>query len=326
MVKRTGTRGEALPPGQGLEREILQLFRTSGFRAQQSVGAAKPRQTDIYARGYNLDLLVEVKDRKRRVDVSDIDNLRARLRRTASDVVGVIFTLSSLTRGALKEIESDRTREIIVFNEAEIELLRSGNARLSSLIERKREELRVQGRAWFRTGAAGEYLAVQLPESTIEFLSGANAKAYFHSNTGFAHAALAMSLPDPGWGNPGGEGARLSLRLTLSSLDDLRDLFGYLHDKFGLSANGAFSIHQSGACWHGTGGDLVDHYSLEGIETTEAEHVQIIRPFGTWNKIIKRAKSEAQLREEAVRDLGSILLEFDHSEMLPTRARCRTTN
>jgi Holliday junction resolvase len=249
----TRVRAKPLPPGHALEVEILELLRASGFRALRNPGAARPRQTDIYARGADVDLLVEVKDRKRSVDVGDLDSLRARLQRTTADVVGVIFTTSPITRSALKEIESDRTREIIVFINSEIEQLRTGRARLSNLIERKRQELRVQGRAWFRTNVAGEYLDVQLPAPTIQYVLEGKTQAYFLSKTDFAHAAFSMSLPDSGWGNPGGEGMRLSLRLTISTLEDFRDLFGYLHDKFGLSANGAFSIHQSGACWHGNG-------------------------------------------------------------------------
>jgi hypothetical protein len=35
-------------------------------------------------------------------------------------------------------------------------------------------------------------------------------------------------------------------------------------------------------------GDEVDYFVLEGIEATDAQNVQIIRPFGTWNKIVKR--------------------------------------
>lgn len=474
-----------MPPGRALELEILEMLREGGFRAELNAGAARPRQTDIYAHRPDVDLLVEVKDRKSKVDVADIDNLRSRLRRTASDVVGVIFTKSPITRGALKEIESDRAREIIVFTNDEIEQIHAGRARFLNLVERKREELRVQGRAWFRS-SGGAYLGVQLPSSTIEFFSEDKTGAYFCSRTGFAHCTYVLSLPDTGWGAPGGEGVRLSLRLTLSSLDDMKDLLGYLHDRFGLSSKGIFSIHQSDACWHGIGadkfveatsqwrhryrnasmkqvhhsedlmyfdqfrdgwlslntrqrvdleadpasdshlysselciqlpgvpvdskpfvdlcrytgndwahfafvderrthtrrlkkpiklqvmgtavevhegrgydrwvvgliarnpfykkklpkeleldgspmhdllemelllcdvrdhvphGDTVDGYFLEGVETTDAHHVQILRPFGTWNKITKRAKSEAQIAEEAGRDLNAIFSELD---------------
>jgi hypothetical protein len=239
--------------GKALEFEVVELFRKCGFRAHHDSDAAKPRQTDIVAQGQGQALLIEVKDRKRAVDVGDIDSLRARLARTTPDVVGMIFTTSSITKGAIKEIESDRTREVIVFVSNEIELLRAATARLPNLIAKKRSELRLNGRAWFRTGDGGEYLNVALPKSSVDFTRDSNSTGYFCSATGFAHSAFSLDIPDTGWGIPGGEGVRLCLPLSLSTHDELHDLLGYLHDSFGLSSNGAFTIHQSGACWHGCG-------------------------------------------------------------------------
>lgn len=241
-----------LPPGRGFEIEIAQLLRAGGFRVTSNAGAARPRQTDIYARALGIDLLVEVKDKKRKVDVADIDDLRARLCRTAADVVGAIFTMSLITRGALRAIESDRTREIVVFTKDEIEQVRTGSAYLRNLIERKRSELRVQGRAWFGALQRREFSDVQLPRTAVEFRHRREVKPYFVSKTGFAHASYSLNIPDPGWGNTGG-GALLPMSLTLSTIEDLRDILGCLHDKFGLSANGMFSIHQSDASWHGVG-------------------------------------------------------------------------
>lgn len=240
-------------PGKALELEVLQLLRNNGFRAHLDAEAARPRQTDIVAHGKGINLLIEVKDRKRSVDVGDIDSLRARLSRTTPDVIGVIFTTSSITDGAIKEIESDRTRETLVFVATEMTLLREQKARLSNLISKKRSELRINGRAWFRTSADGDYLGVALPKPNIDFKHDAGATGYFCSKTGFAHSAFALEIPDTGWGIPDGEGVRLSLTLSLSTLRELQDLFGYLHDLFGLSSNGAFTIHQSDACWHGSG-------------------------------------------------------------------------
>jgi hypothetical protein len=241
------------PPGQAFELEVQNLLRGAGFRAHRNSRAAKPRQTDILAQGNDLTLLVEVKDRKRVVDVNDIDSLRARLGRTTPDVIGVIVTTSSISQRAIKEIESDRTREILVFAWSEIELLRKSKARLLNLINKKRIELRLNGRVWFRKGMGGEYLGIVLPRSTMEFVANQDASTYFGSRTEFAHAAFSMDIPDTGWSRSGGDGIRLLLSLSLSTIDDLQDLFGYLHDSFGLSSNGAFSIHQSGACWHGIG-------------------------------------------------------------------------
>jgi hypothetical protein len=253
-------------PGKALELEVLKLLQSAGFRAERNSKAARPRQTDIHAQGHDLTLLVEVKDRKRAVDVGDIDSLRARLGRTTTDVIGVVFTMSDISRPAIKLVESDRTREILVFVASELELLRASKVRLLNLIAKKRRELRVNGHVWFRKGVGGDYLEVPLPASTIEFVVGRDSFSTLRSATDFAHAAFVRSIPDTAWGNPGSEGVRLVLSLDLSTLDELRDLFGYLHDAFGLSSDGVFTIHQSDACWHGFGvnsllTDLVDPWS-----------------------------------------------------------------
>jgi Holliday junction resolvase len=253
-------------PGRAFEFEVLKLLQGAGFRAEHNSKAARPRQTDIHAQGHHLTLLVEVKDRKRPVDVGDIDSLRARLGRTTNDVIGVIFTMSDISVPAIKLVESDRTREILVFVASELELLRASKARLLNLIVKKRRELRGNGRAWFRKGAGGEYLEVPLPALTMEFVIGGNSSSTFRSATDFAHAAVVRSIPHTAWGAPGGEGVRLVLSLDLSTPDELRDLFGYLHDAFGLSSDGVFTIHQSCACWHGVGvksllANLIDPWS-----------------------------------------------------------------
>jgi hypothetical protein len=247
------TQSKKAPPGQALELEVLKLLEGAGFRAHRNARVANPRQTDILAQGNDLTLLVEVKDRKRIVDISDIDSLRSRLNRTTPEVIGVIFTTSAISRPAIKEIESNRTRVVLVFVASEYELLRASKARLLNLITKKRSELLVNGRAWFRAGEGGEYLGIALPRSNMEFVAGQRASSYFCSKTDFAHATFSTAIPDAGGSNPGGDGVRLSLSLSLSTLDELRDLFGYLHDAFGLSSNGAFTIHQDGACWHGIG-------------------------------------------------------------------------
>lgn len=242
---------EPTSPGRAFELEVAQLLRSGGYRLEPNAPRTPP-QTDIYAHGPDVELLVHVSERKREIDAADIRALRARLRRTASDIVGVIFTTASVTTKALKEIEIDRVREIIVFLNEEIELLKNGRAHLFNLIERKRRELRSHGRAWFHNNAA-EYLHVPLPSSSIRFDDGNTTASYFLSRTGFAHSSYALSFPDSGCENPDGQGVRLLLQLALSSCHDLRSILGYIHDRFGLSTHGAFSIHQDGTCWHGVG-------------------------------------------------------------------------
>jgi hypothetical protein len=247
------TRSKKAPPGQALELEVVQLLEGAGFRAHPNARVAAPRQTDILAQGHGMTMLIEVKDRKRVLDINDIDALRSRLRRTTPDVIGVFVTTSAISRPAIKEIESNRASQILVLDGFELELLRAGNARMLNLIAKKRSELLVNGRVWFRTSEGGEYLNVALPKSTMEFVVGPDPSSYFGSKTGFAHSTFSTEMPDTSGRNPGGDGVRLSLSISLSTLDQLRDLLGYLHDTSGLSSNGAFTIHQDGACWHGVG-------------------------------------------------------------------------
>lgn len=99
--------------GNELEAKIARYLRSSGFEVTVDAKAARPRQTDLFARNEDVDLLIEVKNRRRKIDVGDVDALRSRLNRVTSDIVGVIFATSDLTRGAIEAIETDRRREIL---------------------------------------------------------------------------------------------------------------------------------------------------------------------------------------------------------------------
>jgi Holliday junction resolvase len=187
--------------GRRFETEIAELLRTFGFEVPQNAKTARPRQTDIFASSGGIDLLIETKDRKRTIDVADIDALRSRLNRVAHDIVGVIFTTSKLTREAIKSIESDRQREVIVFVRQEIERIRRGEQSLSTLLDRKRKELRVGGRAWFGLLLRLEYIDVKLPIGTIEFKVRNKVSSYFESKSNFSGACFALQIPDPGWGS-----------------------------------------------------------------------------------------------------------------------------
>jgi hypothetical protein len=239
-----------LPPGRALELEVLQLFRDDGFRVHHDPGTARPRQTDIFAIGHDMHPLIEVKDRKRAVDVGDIDALRARLGCTTPHVIGVIFMTGSVTRGAIKEIESKRTREPLVFAAKEV---KNAPCRRHSVDELTCAETSRTANQWPRVVSnrtRRDYVGVVLPKSTIEFTYDSKLVDSVLSKTDFAHAALSFDIRDDGWDTGR---VRLQLALNISTLEDLKDIFGYLHQSFGLSSSGAFKIHQSGACWHGSG-------------------------------------------------------------------------
>ena len=58
---------------------------------------------------------------------------------------------------------------------------------------------------------------------------------------------------------------------------------------------------------HHQEGDQVDHYVLQGVETTDAQYAQIIRPFGTWNKIVKRIRDGLPAQEIPDLDIPGVL-------------------
>jgi hypothetical protein len=241
--------------GRDFEAEVAKFLSAAGFDVTMNAKAARPRQTDLYAKRDGVDLLVEAKNQKRNIDVSDIDAIRSRLNRTPSDIIGAIFTTSRLTPRAVEAIETDRTRLVLAFVKEEIEHLRAGTQNLSALIDRKREELRINGRAWFGTEIHSEFVGVKLPRGNVEFRIGGAVSSHFESRSDFGGAFFALRIPDSGGGTTAGEGARLPIRLTLNTVGDLRNILGYLHRKFGLSSNGMFSIQQSGSSWHGAGAE-----------------------------------------------------------------------
>jgi Holliday junction resolvase len=238
--------------GRDFEVEIAEFLRAAGFEVTKNAKVARPRQTDIFARNQGNNLLVEAKNQKRKVDVNDVDSLRSRLNRTSSDIVGVIFATSGLTQGAIEAIEIDRRREILAFVTEEIESLRSNETNLQVLIERKRSELRVNGRAWFGTETHSEFLDAELPLCNVRFRWRESISSYFELASDFNGPFFSLEIPGSGYGNLGA-GVRLSIRLALNTARDIRNIVGYLHEKFGLSSKGMFLIQQSHTSWQGVG-------------------------------------------------------------------------
>ena len=233
------------------ENEVARFFERADFRVEINPGAARPRQTDLVAIDNRLKILVEVKNRSRNIDVGDIASLHDRLGRTTADFVGAIFSTSDISPEAASEIEQKRSRPVLVFVNSEIERLRSGRMNIRALIEQKFSQLTLQGKVWISSESNSTYRAVQLPKTETEFQIGTKVGAYFESKSDFN--ATSFSLKIPYTGSVFGEGARLSIRLGVSDIGDLRDLFGYLHKNFGLSKDGMFFIHQTENCWHGIG-------------------------------------------------------------------------
>jgi hypothetical protein len=108
----------------------------------------------------------------------------------------------------------------------------------------------------------------------VEFRIGEALRPYFMSRAETWSACYVLQIPDSGWGIASGEGALLAVRLSLSTIEDLQNILGYLHEKFGLSNNGMFSIHQSGACWYGVGADNLVRAIVSWQERYEESHLR----------------------------------------------------
>jgi hypothetical protein len=163
--------------GYQFQKWLHDVLLRAGFEVHANPRTAKPRQTDIYARRSSCDYLIEAKFRKAPVDVSDIDALRSRLGRTPGDVVGCLFSLSDYRSTAINAVADNRTREILLFNAAEIQYLARSPATLPRLVEEKRVSLRVQARVKFVSKDEDDTFPseIRLPSSELQFWSGGRA-------------------------------------------------------------------------------------------------------------------------------------------------------
>src|SRR5580693_9176590 len=101
--------------GYQFQKWLKTVLFEAGFEVHTNPQIAKPRQTDLVACRAGNDYLVEAKFRQAIIDIADVDALRSRLGRTPSDIVGCIFSLSDYSAEAIKNVEEDRTREILLF-------------------------------------------------------------------------------------------------------------------------------------------------------------------------------------------------------------------
>lgn len=133
--------------GREFEQVVAELFTRAGFDVVTNPGAAYPRQTDLYASDRRDDYLIEAKWRTDRVGSPEVDEMRIRLSRQPSHVVGVIVTMGGVAEQALAEIERDRSRVIVIVDQPEVYALVEGYTDLRRVLGLKRRQLVVHGNA-----------------------------------------------------------------------------------------------------------------------------------------------------------------------------------
>jgi hypothetical protein len=238
-------------------QEILaNLLREARFEVHANPLVAKPRQSDLFASHDDVDFLIEAKWLRRKIDASDVDNLRIRLQRTPANLVGCIFSMSDYAQTAIREVEANREREVILFRPDEIRDLFSKRATVADLIKRKRKAFRVDGKTWFlgQRHTRESSLRMLLPTCDVRIEAGDNnASSIVDATPGFEQFVFTRHIPELPWNGFGGHGVGLHLRLEISSVTELRKFLRYVHEQISLSSQGSFMISQRECNWHGFG-------------------------------------------------------------------------
>jgi Holliday junction resolvase len=242
---------DAAGRGPLFEKLLGVRLNADGFVVHFNPKSARPRQTDLVAIHESQHFLIEAKWRKRSVDVGDVDSLRMRLNRIPSDFVGCIFNMSGYTSGAIQQVESDRTREILLFNAAEINSIFADRFAVQELIRRKRETLRVDGRVWFddsRHESSTSHKNFPPPSREFRTKTGAAPLVAFPSDND--ETIFFLDIPETGAVNTF---VSMELRLNIHDTAELADVLEAIQGTVGLSEQGTFSIQQLSHAWYGFG-------------------------------------------------------------------------
>lgn len=237
--------------GLTFEKLLGARLTADGFTVHFNPKTAWPRQTDLLAIRESEHFLIEAKWRKRSIDVGDVDSLRMRLNRIPSDIVGCIFNMSGYGSGAIKQVESDRTREILLFNAAEINSIFADRCDIRELIRRKRETLRVEGQVWFDDSTPeSPARRKNFPPPCREFRTktGATPLVVFPSDND--ETTFFLDIPETG---AIGTFVSMELRLAIHNTAELADVLEIIQETVGLSEQGTFSIQQLSYAWYGFG-------------------------------------------------------------------------
>jgi hypothetical protein len=252
--------------GPAFEKLLHAQLARDGFVVHLGPKSAKPRQTDLIAILGSQHFLIEAKWRQRKVDVADIDGLRDRLRRVPADFVGCIFNMSDFAAPAIEEVERDRTREILLFNPAEINAIFGGRLTAQELIRRKREALRVDAKVLFVDSKPNSPTAIgNFPNPRRQFRTGGTSVPLVSFPTDSHDTTFLLETPDTGATDTF---VSTTLRLDISNATELAEVLELIQNTIGLSEDGCFSIQQLSHAWHGFGAKNF----LEAIENWEQRY------------------------------------------------------
>jgi hypothetical protein len=244
--------------GTAFEHLLVEVFRQAHFRVEHNPGAAKPRQTDLFAT-YGTDrFLIEAKWEQQPSDVSRVGDVWDRLRRTEGTVIGVIFSVAGFSVTVAEEIIRDRTKSILLFGEPELLRVLKRPEELVPLLRKKREQLVVHGRVHLevaespKRGKARPLSAV--PSTDVKLLDLDHHELPRLTTGGqFGQFVFAQDLSDIDWVPGSGHGVSLDMSINPHTAEGVVDVLFELHRMGWVTERPRWSIQQSSTNWHGIG-------------------------------------------------------------------------
>ncbi|MFF0190821.1 restriction endonuclease [Streptomyces sp. NPDC005244] len=278
---RLSAAGDPQRRGKDFEHLLQRAFQLAHFEVELDSRIAHPRQTDLSARYGDRRYLLEAKWQAAKADMDVLDGLRARLRRTSSDVVGVLVSISGFTRTVMEEIRRERQVPILLVDQHDLMVALREPAMLPGLLRAKHESLITHGEVHLgepvRARRAARRPDGALPARDLHLRDTRGEQhPYLTVPGGFTPVVFATAVTDVDWSFGRGRGVCMDIPVQVRTTDDLRHLIHGL-DELGLaSARPTWTLQQKDTSWFGIGaGELLqalDHAPQRVAELADPHH------------------------------------------------------
>lgn len=273
-LKRLHLTEDSQRRGYLLESLIARLFRKAHFDVDLNAAAARPRQTDLFARDGQSAYLIETRWRGKPVSSADVDDLHSRLKRTPSRVEGIMISVKGFTPEAMEEIESMRTERLVVpIDEEELRRFLADPDELRLQLRQKRNNLLVHGSV-SRALTSATASAAELPQADISILdTEGRPQAFIAGRGSYSGLTFLRVIPDIDWVAAQGHGVTCDLRVGAESERQLLGVLRELAEIDWAGPRGQWTITQSDRVWHGFGPrDLAIAVEEQKARIAEVEH------------------------------------------------------
>lgn len=225
------------------------LFKQRHFRVILSPGTARPRQTDLLAIRGDESYLVEVKWRKSKANINDVDSLFTRLEATSDAVVGLMVSYSGFTASAIERVEQRSARPVLLMTGSELENLVQWDVDLAHLLIQKKTSLLTHRKSFFATTRArrDSIFSGGLPVASaakFSLLDGSRTN-FVKGGGGFGEFTFAQELPDIDWVAGEGRGVTLDMPLPIYEQGGILALLQHLSGMGWTTGSARWSIQQS---------------------------------------------------------------------------------